>query len=179
MIEDIARVMVSEEDLKQKAKELGEQISRDYAGKSIFVVCILKGSFVFCADLLRSITAPVSVDFMCVSSYGAGSRSSGNIQILKDVGVDIRDKDVLIVEDIIDSGNTLKCLKEMLESRAASSVKICTMLNKPSRREVEIDADYIGFDIEDEFVVGYGLDYAEKYRNFPFVGVLKREVYEK
>lgn len=179
MIEDIARVMVSEDALKQKAKELGEQISRDYAGKSIFVVCILKGSFMFCADLMRCITVPVSIDFMCVSSYGAGSRSSGNIQILKDVGVDIRDKDVLIVEDIIDSGNTLKCLKEMLESRAASSVKICTMLNKPSRREVEIDADYIGFDIEDEFVVGYGLDYAEKYRNFPFVGVLKREVYEK
>lgn len=176
MIEDIARIMVSEDALKQKAKELGEQISRDYAGKSIFVVCILKGSFMFCADLMRYITVPVSIDFMCVSSYGAGSRSSGNIQILKDVGVDIRDKDVLIVEDIIDSGNTLKCLKEMLEGRAASSVKICTMLNKPSRREVEIDADYIGFDIEDEFVVGYGLDYAEKYRNFPFVGVLKREV---
>lgn len=177
MINDIERVLISEADLKEKVEEIADAISKEYKGKNLLLISILKGGFIFCADLLRCITIPVRIEFMAVSSYGKESVTSGIVTIKKDVEMDLTGVDVIIVEDIIDSGYTLKYLKELIESRKPNSVKLCTMLNKPSRRKVELCADYVGFDIPDEFVVGYGLDYGEKYRNFPFVGVLKREIY--
>ncbi|NLY43778.1 MAG: hypoxanthine phosphoribosyltransferase [Clostridiaceae bacterium] len=177
MINDIAKVLITREQLQQKTKELGEIISRDYKDKNLMVICVLKGGVMFTSDLLREITIPVEVDFMAISSYGASTTTSGVVRILKDLETDIRGKDILIVEDIIDSGLTLKYLRELLISRGPNSVKICTILNKPARRKVDVHVDYKGFDIPDEFVVGYGLDYAEKYRNLPFVGILKPDVY--
>lgn len=178
MLNAIERVLIDEETLRDKVQELARQISNDYEGKCLTMIGILKGSVPFMADLLRLVTTEVEIDFMSVSSYAHGSKSSGVVKILKDLDINLADKNVLIVEDIIDSGRTLSYLKKLLLSRNPADLKICTILNKPDRREVEIDVDYIGFDIPDEFVVGYGLDYAQKYRNFPFVGILKREIYE-
>ena len=180
MNNDIAKVLISEEQLQAKVAELGAQISRDYEGKDLLLVSILKGSVVFMADLMRAITEPCSIDFMVVSSYGgANTTSTGLVKIVKDLDQDLSGKDVLIVEDILDTGVTLSNLVPMLKMRNPNSVKICTILDKPSRRKADIQPDYEGFQVPDEFVVGYGLDYDEKYRNLPYVGVLKPEVYEK
>ena len=178
MNNDIAKVLISEEQLQAKVAELGAQISRDYEGKDLLLVSILKGSVVFMADLMRAITEPCSIDFMVVSSYGgANTTSTGLVKIVKDLDQDLSGKDVLIVEDILDTGVTLSNLVPMLKMRNPNSVKICTILSKPSRRMADIEPDYCGFEVPDEFVVGYGLDYDEKYRNLPYVGVLKPEVY--
>lgn len=179
MNDDIQTVLVSEEQLRAKVAELGAQISRDYAGKNLLLVSILKGAVVFMADLMRAVTIPCGIDFMVVSSYGSGTSSSGLVKIVKDLDQDLSGRDVLIVEDILDTGVTLSKLVPMLRLRNPSSVKICAILNKPSRRRADIQPDYEGFQVPDEFVVGYGLDYDEKYRNLPYVGVLKPSVYEK
>lgn len=177
MHDDIKTVLVSEEQLKAKIAELGAQISKDYEGKNLVLVSILKGSVVFMADLMRAISIPCSIDFMVVSSYGSSTTTSGLVKIIKDLDDDLSGKDVLIVEDILDTGVTLSNLVPMLKLRNPSSVKICTILDKPSRRKADVQPDYEGFRVPDEFVVGYGLDYDEKYRNLPYVGVLKPEVY--
>ena len=179
MHDDILKVLVSEEELKAKVAELGAQISKDYEGKNLVLVSILKGSVVFMTDLMRTIDLPLTMDFMAVSSYGSGVKTSGVVQVIKDLSTPIEGKDVLVVEDILDSGLTLSYITELLASKDANSVKICTLLNKPSRRhpDVHLDVDYEGFVIPDDFVVGYGLDYNEKYRNLPFVGVLDPKVY--
>jgi hypoxanthine phosphoribosyltransferase len=180
MHDDIKEILVSEEQLKAKVAELGAQISRDYAGKNLLLVSILKGSVVFMADLMRAITIPCSIDFMVVSSYGgANTTTTGLVKIIKDLDADLTGKDVLIVEDILDTGVTLSHLVPMLKMRNPNSVKICTILDKPTRRKADIRPDYEGYQVPDEFVVGYGLDYDEKYRNLPYVGVLKPEVYTK
>lgn len=179
MNDDIRNVLVSEEQLKARVAELGAQISQDYAGTDLVLVSILKGAVVFMADLMRAVTIPCSIDFMVVSSYGAGTTTSGLVKIIKDLDSDLSGKDVLIVEDILDTGVTLSNLVPMLKMRNPNSVRICTILDKPSRRRADIRADYTGFEVPDEFVVGYGLDYDEKYRNLPYVGVLKPSVYEK
>ncbi len=180
MHDDIKNVLVSEDQLKARVKELGAQISKDYAGKDLLLVSILKGSVVFMADLMRAIDIPCEIDFMVVSSYGgANTTSTGLVKIIKDLDADLSGKDVLIVEDILDTGVTLFNLVPMLKMRHPNSVKICTILDKPSRRKADIRADYTGIEVPDEFVVGYGLDYDEKYRNLPYVGVLKPEVYSK
>lgn len=178
MLNAIKEILISEEQLQKKVNELAQQISSDYEGKDLLIVTVLKGGFVFAADLFRNITIPASVDFLAVSSYGASTQTSGVVKIIKDLDNPVAGKDVLIVEDILDSGVTLNYLKDMLLQRGVNSLKICTILNKPERRKVDLVADYVGFDIPDEFVVGYGLDYDEKFRNLPFVGILKREVYE-
>ena len=180
MHDDIMKVLVSEEELKAKVAELGAQISRDYEGKNLVLVSILKGSVVFMADLMRAVTIPCNIDFMVVSSYGGGNTTStGLVKIIKDLDGDLSGKDVLIVEDILDTGITLSNLVPMLKMRNPNSVKICTILDKPSRHKADIAPDYEGFAVPDEFVVGYGLDYDEKYRNLPYIGVLKPCVYEK
>lgn len=180
MHDDIKNVLVTEDQLKARVKELGAQISKDYAGKDLLLVSILKGSVVFMADLMRAIDIPCEIDFMVVSSYGgANTTSTGLVKIIKDLDADLSGKDVLIVEDILDTGVTLFNLVPMLKMRHPNSVKICTILDKPSRRKADIRADYTGIEVPDEFVVGYGLDYDEKYRNLPYVGVLKPEVYSK
>ena len=180
MNRDIDHILVSEEQLRQKVAELGAQISRDYAGHDLLLVSILKGAVVFMADLMRAITIPCAIDFMVVSSYGgANTSSTGLVKIIKDLDQDLTGRDVLIVEDILDTGITLSNLVPMLEMRKPNSVKICSILSKPSRRKADVKPDYCGFDVPDEFVVGYGLDYDEKYRNLPYVGVLKSEVYSK
>ncbi len=179
MKNDILKILVTEEEIRQKVTELGAQISRDYQGKNLLLVSILKGSVVFMADLMRAITIPARIDFMAVSSYGSGVKTSGVVKIVKDLDLDLHGYDVLIVEDILDSGMTLKYITGLLEQRGTRSIRIATLLDKPSRRKVDIKADYYCFDIPDEFVVGYGLDFDEKYRNFPAVGVLKPQVYEK
>ena len=167
------RVLLSEEEVDQKINEIGEQISKDYEGKSVHMICILKGGVCFTCELAKRITVPVSFDFMSVSSYGSGTESSGRIRIIKDLDEPLEGKDVLIVEDIIDSGNTLNHLCEMLKYRNPASIKICTLLDKPSRRQKAVHVDYTGFSIPDEFVVGYGLDYDQKYRNLPYIGVVE------
>lgn len=177
MINDIQEVMYSEETLQAKIKELGETLSRDYAGRTPLVICVLKGAFIFMSDLVKNMNIPLELDFMAVSSYGKATKSSGVVKILKDLDAPIEGRDVLIVEDIIDSGLTLSYLIDVLERRNASSIKVVTLFDKPARRTVELEADYRGFIIPDAFVVGYGLDYAEQYRNLPFVGVLKPEIY--
>ena len=180
MDQDIDHILVSEEQLKQKVAELGAQISQDYEGHDLLLVSILKGSVVFMADLMRAVTIPCAIDFMVVPSYGgANTESTGLVKIVKDLDADLTGKDVLIVEDILDTGITLSHLLPMLEMRKPSSVRLCTILSKPSRRKANIEPDYLGFEVPDEFVVGYGLDYDEKYRNLPYVGVLKPEVYSK
>ena len=178
MNESIKQILIAKDALAQKVEQLGKDITRAYSGKDLIVVCILRGSMVFFADLIRNIDLPITVDSMAVSSYGSGSVTTGKVRIIKDMSEDIAGKHVLIVEDIIDSGNTMKNLTAMLNARNPLSIKICTLLDKPSRREVEIDGDYVGFTIPDEFVVGYGLDYAEKYRNLPDVCILKESVYK-
>lgn len=179
MLGDIQEVLISREVLLEKAKELGRQISEDYKGKDLVVVCVLKGGVVFYADLIREISIPIDLDFIAVSSYGASTKSSGVVKILKDLDTNINDKHLLIVEDIIDTGLTMKHLKQLLSTRGPLSVKVCSALDKPSRRKVDIEIEYKGMEIPDRFVVGYGLDYAGKYRNIPDVCVLKPEVYSK
>jgi hypoxanthine phosphoribosyltransferase len=175
---DLSGVLLTKKQIEQRVAELGEQITKEYQGKDLVAVCILRGSVVFFSDLIRRIDLPLTIDFMAVSSYGHGSVSTGSAQIKYDLADDIKGKDVLIVEDIIDTGYTLKSLMKLLRSRKPKSLEICCFLNKPDRREVEVDVKYTGFDIPDEFVVGYGLDYASNYRNYECVGILKREVYE-
>jgi hypoxanthine phosphoribosyltransferase len=178
LLEDIAETLLSKETISEKVAELGASISSDYKDKNLLLVGILKGSVVFMSDLMREITIPARIDFMSVSSYGAGVKSSGVVKIVKDLDIPLQGYDVLIVEDILDSGLTLHYIIEILKSRNPRSIKICTLLDKPYSRKAEVKTDYHGFDIPDKFVVGYGLDFAEKYRNLPFVGVLKPEVYE-
>ncbi len=179
MIEkDIEKVFFSEEELSEIVKKLGARISRDYEGKNLLLVSILKGSVIFMADLMRAITVPCEIDFMCVSAYGNGTEASSNVKIIKDLDINLEGKDLLLVEDILDSGVTLSHVMKLLKTRNPASIKICTLLDKPERRKANIAADYSGTFVPNEFVVGYGLDYAEKYRNLPYIGVLKREIYE-
>ena len=180
MQDDIEKVLVTEDQLQTRVAELGARISQDYEGKNLLLVSILKGAVVFMADLMRAVTIPASIDFMVVSSYGSSNTvSTGLVKIIKDLDADLRGRDVLIVEDIMDTGITLSHLVPMLKMRNPESVRICAILDKPSRRKVALQPDYTGFQVPDEFVVGYGLDYDEKYRNLPYVGVLKPEVYSK
>ena len=180
MIKDVEKILLSEEKIEQTVTRLASEISRDYEGKKLLLLGILKGSVVFMGDLMKHISIPVQIDFMRVSSYGHGTVSSGRVNIILDLfRNDIGECDILIVEDIIDSGKTLSYLTQYLRNKGAHSVRTCTMLDKPSRREVDFEPDYVGEEIPDEFVVGYGLDYNEDYRALPYVGVLKRSVYEK
>ena len=179
MINDIKSVLYSEETLRETVEALGKKISEDYCGRNLLLVSVLKGSVVFMTDLMRCITIPCEIDFMAVSSYGSGVKSSGTVRILKDLDRDIRGYDVLVVEDILDSGKTLNYLMDVLYARNPNSIRICTLFDKPERREVDIYADYSGLKVPDEFIVGYGLDYAERYRNLPFIGILKESVYAK
>lgn len=178
MDKDIEKVLLSEREIARMINRLGREISRDYKGKNLLLVSILKGSVVTMADLMRAITIPCAIDFMVVSSYGSGTQTSGAVKIVKDLDIPIEDYDIVLVEDILDSGVTLNYLRELLMGRNPRSIKICTLLDKPDRRRVDIKPDYVGTAIPDAFVVGYGLDYAEKYRNLPYVGILKRSVYE-
>lgn len=177
--EDISTVLISEEEIARRVAELGQQISQDYAGKDLMLVGILKGCVLFLSDLIRHIHVPVAFDFVAVSSYGADTKSSGVVRILKDLDESVESKHVLVVEDIVDTGLTLRLsyLLENLRSRRAASVKVCTLLDKPSRRRVDVPVDYRGFTVEDRFVVGYGMDYQGKYRSLPYIGLLKPEVY--
>ena len=177
MKEDVLRVLLSEDEIREKVRELGGKITADYKNSNLVLVTVLKGAVVFLADLMRQIDVPAEIDFMVVSSYGSGVKSSGVVKIVKDLDVPLAGKDILIVEDILDSGLTLSYIKELLKSRGPRSIRIATLLDKPSRRKVDLQADYIGFSVPDEFVIGYGLDYDEKYRNLPYIGILKPEVY--
>lgn len=179
MRSDIDKVLIGEDELKKIVLELGRKISVDYKGKDLLLVSVLKGSIVFMADLMRAIDVPCRIDFMSVSSYGAASKSSGIVRIIKDLDNSVEGKELLIVEDILDSGKTLSYICEILRARNPASIRICTLLDKPERREVNVDADYVGIAVPNEFVVGYGLDYQELYRNLPFVGVLRPEIYDK
>ncbi|MFV0341643.1 MAG: hypoxanthine phosphoribosyltransferase [Anaerocolumna sp.] len=170
---DNVKVLISKEEVDQRLRDMGEQISKDYEGKEIHLVCILKGGVFVTCELAKNITVPVSFDFMSVSSYGDGTVSSGRVKIIKDLDDSIEGKDVLIVEDIIDSGNTLKYLIDLLNSRKPSSINICTLLDKPERRTSDVYVEYVGFQIPDKFVVGYGLDHAQKLRNLPYIGVIE------
>ena len=167
------RVLLPEEEVDARIQAIGEQISRDYAGKQVHLICVLKGGSFFMCELAKRITVPVSLDFMAVSSYGGGTESRGVVKIVKDLDEPIKDRDVLVVEDIVDSGRTLKYLLEMLGARGPKSLHLCTLLDKPDRRVVDVDVDYTGFQIPDEFVVGYGLDYDQRYRNLPYIGVVE------
>lgn len=178
MHNDVEKVLISTEELQKRIAELGREISSEYAGKEILMIGVLRGAVVFMADLARAIDVHVSMDFMAVSSYGAGTTSSGVVRILKDLDESIEGRHVLVVEDIVDSGLTLNYLLDNLKSRKPASIKLCTLLNKPERRKVEVKIDYNGFDVPDYFVIGYGLDYAERYRNLPYIGILKPEVYQ-
>lgn len=177
MHDDIREILLSEEEIAEIVRNMGRQISEDYKGKNLFLVSVLKGSLLFMADLMRQITIPCTIDFLAVSSYGKGTTSSGEVRILKDLDASLEGKDLLIVEDILDSGVTLSYLLKNLSARNPASIRLCTFLDKPERRRVDIHADYVGASVPDEFIVGYGLDYAEVYRNLPYVGVLKPEVY--
>lgn len=178
MNKDIKKILIEEKELQAKVKELGAKITADYKDKDLLIICVLKGSVIFTSDLIRNIDLPLTIDFMAISSYGDNTKSSGVVRILKDLDTAIEGKDVLIVEDIIDTGLTLSYLTENLRSRRPDSVEICTILDKKERRTIDLDIKYTGFYVPDEFVVGYGLDYAEKYRNLPYVAVLKEEVYQ-
>lgn len=174
---DVSHIIVPEDEVRRKVAELGAQISTDYGDESILLVAVLRGAALFVADLAREITSPIELDFMAVSSYGSSTKSSGVVRIIKDLDETIEDRNVLVVEDILDSGLTLKYLLKNLASRKPRSLEVVTLLNKPGKQRVPIDCKYVGFDIPDEFVIGYGLDYAERYRNLPYIGVLKPEVY--
>ncbi len=178
ILDPVEKILISEEEIKERVKALGDRITKDYEGKEITFLGILSGSFIFLADLVRAVNLPVQIDFMYASSYGEDTESKGNVQINNVKGFDPTGKDIIIIEDIIDSGRTLSKIKKHLLDAGASSVEICSFLDKPSRRVVEVDAKYIGYEVPDEFVIGYGLDFAYKYRQYPFVGVLKREYYE-
>ncbi len=177
--DSIKEIIYSEEVIKKRVAEIGEQITKDFNGEELFVVAVLRGSIIFVADLIRHIDLPVVLDTVALASYYNGTDSSGKVKINKDLESSITGKNVLIVEDIADRGVTLTFLSEMLQVRKAKSIKICTLLNKPSRRTTEVQLDYVGFDIEDNFVVGYGLDFAQKYRNYPHIGILKEEMYKE
>ncbi|MDD3368134.1 MAG: hypoxanthine phosphoribosyltransferase [Lachnospiraceae bacterium] len=166
-------VLLTEEEVDAKIKQIGEQISKDYAGKEVHLVCVLKGGSFFMCELAKRITVPVSLDFMSVSSYGSATKSSGVVKIVKDLDEPLKDKNVIVVEDIVDSGRTLSYLLEVLRGRGPESVKLCTLLDKPERRVTDVQVDYTGFEIPDEFVVGYGLDYDQHYRNLPYIGIVK------
>ena len=166
-------VLLSEEEVDKRIQEIGDQISKDYAGEQVHLVCVLRGGVFFLCELAKRITVPVSLDFMSVSSYGSDTKSSGVVKIVKDLDDSLTDKHVIVVEDIVDSGRTLSYLLEMLKDRGPKSMKLCTLLDKPDRRVVDVKVDYTGFQIPDEFVVGYGLDYAQKYRNLPYIGVVE------
>lgn len=167
------KVLISEEEVDARIRELGEKISKEYEGKQIHLICVLKGGVFFMCELAKRITVPVSMDFMCVGSYGDGTKSSGVVRLAKDLDESIENKEVLIVEDIIDSGNTLYYLMDVLRQRTPASLRLCTLLDKPDRRVKDVHVDWTGFEIPDEFVVGYGLDYAQKYRNLPYIGVVE------
>ena len=167
------KVLISEEEVDARIRELGEKISKEYEGKQIHLICVLKGGVFFMCELAKRITVPVSMDFMCVGSYGDGTKSSGVVRLAKDLDESIENKEVLIVEDIIDSGNTLYYLMDVLRQRKPASLRLCTLLDKPDRRGKDVHVDWTGFEIPDEFVVGYGLDYAQKYRNLPYIGVVE------
>ncbi len=177
MEKDIKKILLTEEEINKRVKELGAEITEDYRGKELIIVGILKGAVVFMSELCKRIDLPMDMDFMSVSSYGKSSISTGEVKIIKDLDRSVAEKDVLIVEDIIDTGNTLAYLTDNLKKRGANSVKIVTMLDKPIRRNIKVKVDYLGFEVPNDFVVGYGLDYAEMYRNLPYVGALKEEVY--
>ena len=179
MDRDIERVLLTEQEIAEKVTELGAQISRDYADKNPIILGVLKGSFVFMADLVRAIDVPCTVDFMSVSSYGAGTTSSGEVRIVKDFDQSVEGRHLIVIEDILDSGRTLSYLMKTLKARGAASIALCTFLDKPERRVVPVEVAYSGFTVPDAFIVGYGLDYDQKYRNLPYVGVLKPSVYEK
>lgn len=179
MNKDIKKILIAEDELQAKVKELGAKITEDYQGKDLLLVCVLKGAVLFVSDLMKRIDLPLEIDFMAISSYGSNTQSSGVVRILKDLNQSIEGRNVLIVEDIIDSGLTLSYLAENLKARGPESVEICTILDKPDRRTTSLNIKYTGFQVPDEFVVGYGLDYAEKYRNLPYIAVLKEEVYTK
>ena len=166
------KVLLSEKEVDDRIQAIGEQISRDYAGKQVHLICVLKGGSFFLCELAKRITVPVSLDFMSVSSYGSETKSSGVVKIIKDLDEPIKGKDVLVIEDIVDSGRTLSYLMEMLKDRGPASLKLCTLLDKPDRRVIDVPGDYTGFEIPDEFVVGYGLDYDQRYRNLPYIGVI-------
>ena len=178
MLQDIEEVLFSEKQIEEIVARIGGEISRDYRDKNLLLVSVLKGSVVFMADLMRAITIPARIDFMATSSYGSGVKSSGVVKIVKDLDLELKGYDIVIVEDILDSGKTLQYLTRLLRSRGPRSIQICTLFDKPERREVEVTPTYVGAQIPDAFIVGYGLDYDEKYRNLPFVGVLKPSVYE-
>jgi len=178
MLDDLQEVLISEEQIMEKVVEIAGQISEKYKGKPLMIIGVLKGANVFVADLIRKITIPMELDFMAISSYGASTESSGAVKILKDLDKDIKGMHVVVVEDIVDTGLTLSYLSKNLKSRGALSIELCTLLDKPERRTAPIEVHYKGFDIPDKFVVGYGIDFAEMYRNLPFVGVLKPEAYE-
>lgn len=167
------KVLLTEEEVDKRIQEIGEQISRDYAGRQVHLVCVLKGGSFFMCELAKRITVPVSLDFMSVSSYGKDTKSSGVVKIVKDLDEPLKDKDVIVVEDIVDSGRTLNYLMEMLRDRGPKSLHLCTLLDKPDRRVIDVKVDYTGFEIPDKFVVGYGLDYDQRYRNLPYIGVVE------
>ena len=167
------RVLLSEEEVNERTRQIGEQISKDYAGKSVHLVCVLKGGSFFMCELAKRITVPVSLDFMSVSSYGSETKSSGVVRIVKDLDEPLKGKDVIVIEDIVDSGRTLSYLLDMLKARGPKSMALCTLLDKPDRRVIDVKVDYTGFQIPDEFVVGYGLDYDQRYRNLPYIGVVE------
>jgi len=177
LLNNVAEVLISEDQIAAKTAELGQQITEDYRGRDLLLICVLKGGMMFLADLMRQIELPLEIDFMAVSSYGGRTVSSGVVRILMDLETNIEGRNVLIVEDIIDTGRTLNYITRNLSTRQPAEIRICTLLNKPARRTIEIPLDYVGFEIPDRFVVGYGLDYKEVYRSLPFVGVLKPEVY--
>lgn len=178
MREDIERILLTEETLRDKIRTIGKAISEDYKGRDLVLIGVLKGSVLFMGDLMKEVTIHCSMEFMAVSSYGNSTQTSGVVRILKDLDYPIEGKDIIIVEDIIDSGVTLKYLIEYLKGRKPNSIEVACLLNKPDRRKAEIDVKYLGFDVPDYFLVGYGLDYAEKYRNLPFIGILKEDVYK-
>jgi hypoxanthine phosphoribosyltransferase len=175
---DIAEILIGTEELQAKVAELGRQISEDYRGRDPLLICLLRGAVVFLSDLIRAIDIPLEMDFMAISSYGASTESSGVVRLVMDLKSNIAGRDVLIVEDIVDTGRTLTYILDNLQTRRPADIKVCALLSKPSRREVQVKLDYLGFEIPDRFVVGYGLDYAEVYRNLPFIGVLKPELYK-
>lgn len=178
MMEDIQEMLFTERQIAVIVERIGQEISRDYKGKNLLLVSVLKGSVVFMADLMRSITIPAKIDFMATSSYGSGTKTSGVVKIIKDLDIPLSGYDIVLVEDILDSGKTLSYLIELLKDRGPKSLQICTLFDKPERREAQVEARYVGAQIPDEFIVGYGLDYDEKYRNLPFVGILNPSVYQ-
>ena len=179
MNKDIERVLITKEQIAQKVAELGKTLSEQYKGKTPLMICLLKGSAIFFADLVRAMDINIEMDFMAISSYGSGTKSTGEVRVTKDLDKSLEGKDVIIVEDIVDTGLTLNYIKNLLEQRGANSLKICALLDKPSRREIGIESDYLGFTIENFYVVGYGLDYAQMYRNLPYIGILSPTVYAK